>query len=80
MVFTKYDQCLRDVEMHLMDYPDEFPPDSKVSEVAMEQFQKHYLRPLEKEHGKKVTFVRLESGFGVKYRGYLMLMFFGRNA
>ena len=76
MVFTKFDQFLRNVEMHLVDYPDEFAADSKVSEVAEEQFQEHYLRPL----GDEVTFVRLESGFGVKYRGYLMLMFFGRNA
>ena len=76
VVFTKFDQFLRNVEMHLVDYPDEHPPGSKVSEVAEEQFQEHYLRPL----GNKVTFVRLESGFGVKYQGYLMLMFFGRNA
>ena len=76
MVFTKYDQFLRNVEMHLVDYPHEYPPDSTLSEVAEEQFQDHYLRPL----GIGVTFVRLESGFGVKYGGYLMLMFFGRNA
>ena len=76
MVFTKFDQFLRNVEMHLGDFPEEYPPDSKVSEVAEEQFQEHYLRPL----GNEITFVRLESGFGVKYRGYLMLMFFGRNA
>ena len=69
MVFTKFDQFLRNVEMHLVDYPDEFPADSKVSEIAEEQFQEHYLRPL----GKRATFVRLESEFGVKYRGYLML-------
>ena len=76
VVFTKFDQFLRNVAMHLADYPDEYPPNSKVSEVAEEQFQEHYLRPL----GNKVTFVRLESGLGFKYRGYLILMFFGRNA
>ena len=76
VVFTKFDQFLRNVEMHLVDYPDEYPPDSKVSEVAEEQFKEHYLGPL----GDDVTFVRLESGFGVKYRSYLMLMFFDRNA
>ena len=67
MVFTKFDQFLRNVGMHLVDFPDEHPSGSKVSEVAEEQFQEHYLRPLEKEHGNKVTFVRLESGFGVKF-------------
>ena len=76
MVFTKFDQFLRNVEMHLVDFPDEYPPNSKPSEVAEQRFQEHYLRPL----GNGVTFVRLESGFRVKYRGYLMLMFFGRNA
>ena len=52
--------------MHLVDYPDEHPPDSKVSEVAEEQFWEHYLHPL----GNEVRFVRLESGFGVTCRGY----------
>src|ERR1700761_7592189 len=52
--------------MHLVDYPDEHPPDSKVSEVVEEQFREHYLRPL----GNEVRFVRLESGFGVTCRGY----------
>ena len=62
VVFTKFDQFLRNVEMHLVDYPDEHPPDSKVSEVAEERFREHYLRPL----GNEVRFVRLESRFGVK--------------
>ena len=52
--------------MHLVDYPDEHPPDSKVSEVAEKQFREHYLHPL----GNEVRFVRLESGFGVKCWGY----------
>ena len=76
MVFTKFDQFLRNVEMHLVDYPDQYLPDSNVTEVAEEHFLDLYLRPL----GNEVTYVRLESGFGVKYRGYLMLKFFGRNA
>ena len=75
VVFTKYDQFLRNVEMLLVDYPNEYP-DSNVSEVAAKQFQEHYLRPI----GDDMRFVRLESGFGVtKCQGY-MLTFFGRNA
>ena len=75
MVFTKFDQFRRNVEMHLVDYPHEYPPNSKVSEVAEDQFQEYYLRPL----GNEIAFVRLESGFGVKYWGHVMLIF-GRNA
>ena len=52
--------------MHLVDYPDEHPPDSKISEVVEERFREHYLRPL----GNEVRFVRLESRFGVKCQGY----------
>ena len=61
VVFTKFDQFLRNVEMHLVDFPEEHPPDSKVSDVVEAKFQEHYLRPL----GNKVRFVRLESVFGV---------------
>ena len=52
--------------MHLVDYPEDHPPDSNVSKVAEEQFQEHYLCPL----GNEVRFVWLESGFGVKCQGY----------
>ncbi len=48
--------------MHLVDYPNEYP-DSNLSEVAEKLFQEHYLHPL----GDNVRFVRLESGFRVKY-------------
>jgi len=54
-VFTKYDQFLRNVEMHVADYPNEYP-DNNVSEVAEKQFQEHYLCPL----GGNVGFVRLQ--------------------
>jgi hypothetical protein len=57
-VFTKYDQFLLNVEMHLVDYPNEYP-DSNVSEVAEKQFQEHYLCPL----GNDIRYVRLESKF-----------------
>ena len=60
VVFTKYDQFLRNVEMHLLDYANEYP-DSNVSVVAEKQFQEHYLHPL-----GDVRYVRLESGFRVK--------------
>ncbi|KAF8273967.1 hypothetical protein EI94DRAFT_975228 [Lactarius quietus] len=56
VIFTKFDQFLRNVEMHMVDYPDEHPPDSSVSEVAESQFQEHYLRPL----GDDVRFVRVQ--------------------
>ena len=61
-VFTKYDQFLRNVEMHVADYPHEYP-NSSVSEVAEKLFQELYLHPL----GDDIRYVRLESGFRVKY-------------
>ena len=73
-VFTKYDQFLRNVALHLFDYPNEYP-DSDVSEVAEKRFQERYLHPL----GDGIRFVRLQSRFRVKYQE-CMLMFFGRNA
>ena len=74
VVFTKHDQFLINVEMHLSDYPDRYP-DSNVSEVAETLFQKHYVQPL----GNGIKYVRLESGFRLKGQDY-MLMSFGRNA
>ena len=55
-VFTKYDQFLRNVKMDVLDDPDKYV-DQSVSEVAKEQFQEHYLRPL----GDDVKYVQLES-------------------
>ena len=74
VVFTKYDQFLRNVRMDVLDYPDLYP-DRSVSEVAKERFQEHYVDPL----GGDVEYVRLESESQVIYQGD-MLMFFGRNA
>jgi hypothetical protein len=74
VVFTKYDQFLRNVGMLLSDYPNEFP-DSNVSEAAEKHFQEHYLRPL----GNDVRYVQLESGFRVECLCY-ELMLFGRDA
>ena len=56
-VFTKYDQFLYNVEMDMLDDPDEYQ-DHIVSEVAAERFQEHYLGPL----GNEVKYVLLESG------------------
>ena len=55
--------------MHLVDYPNEYP-DSNVSEVAEKLFQEHYLRPL----GDDVRFVQLQSGFRVKWQGYMLML------
>ncbi|KAF8272797.1 hypothetical protein EI94DRAFT_1677526 [Lactarius quietus] len=54
-VFTKYDQFLRNIGMHLADYPDEYP-DRNVSEVAEELFQEYYLHLL----GEDFRYVRLQ--------------------
>ena len=74
IVFTKYDQFLRNVEMHMLDYPSDFP-DGNVSEVAEKQFEEHYVRPL----GDDVKYVQLKSRLRVMCQCY-MLTFFGRNA
>ena len=60
VVFTKYDQFLRNVGMQLVDFPSDYP-DSSVSEAAKRQFEEHYLHPL----GDEVRYVQLESGFRV---------------
>ena len=56
VVFTKYDQFLRNVRMDVSDDPDLYL-DRSVSEVAKERFQEHYLHPL----GDGVRYVKLES-------------------
>ena len=68
VLFTKYDQFLRNVEMHLLDFPGDYPG-SSVSEAAEKQFQEHYLDPL----GDGVKYMRLESGFGVKWKDYVLM-------
>ena len=76
-MFTKYDQFLLNVEMHLQDYyPTEYCTDDNVSKEAEKRFQERYLQPL----GDGVRYVRLQSGFRVKCQERSMLMFFGRNA
>ena len=56
LVFTKYDQFLCNVRMHVSDYPNIYSNRS-VSEVAKELFHKHYLHPL----GGQIGYVQLES-------------------
>ena len=60
VVFTKHDQFLRNVAMHMSDYPNEYP-DSNVSKVAETQFRERYLQPL----GNDIRFVQLKRGFRV---------------
>ena len=56
VVFTKYDQFLRNVKDDMLDYPDEYLNKS-VPEVAKERFEEHYLHPL----GDDIGYVQLES-------------------
>lgn len=68
VVFTKYDQFLRNVKWNLEDYGN--PDDSTISDEAERQFQEHYLCHL----NDGVRWVRLESPFGIKYRGYVLIL------
>ena len=74
VVFTKYDQFLRNVEMQMFDFPNEFP-DNNASEVAERIFQEQYLHPL----GDNVKYARLESEFRIKCPGRMPIAF-DRNA
>ena len=74
VVFTKYDQFLRNVKMDVLDDPDTCQ-DRSISEVAEELFQEHYLHPL----GDDVGYVRLESELQIICQGQ-MLILLGRNA
>ena len=69
MVFTKHDQFLLNVAMHVADYPNLYP-DSNVAEVAEKQFQERYLLPL----GSDAISVRLESGFRVKCQECMLML------
>ena len=73
-MFTKYDQFLRNVKIHLEDYGN---PDDDVSDVAEKQFQEHYLQPLGDISGQ---YVRLESGCRVcQMPRYVLMFFFGKR-
>ena len=61
-VFTKYDQFLHNVKMHVEDYGN---PDDNLTDVVESQFNEHYLAHL----GDGARFVRLESPFSIEYGG-----------
>ena len=61
VVFTKYDQFLRNVKIELEDYGN---PYDNLSDEAERQFEEHYLRHID---GRR--FVRLESPFNIKREG-----------
>jgi hypothetical protein len=70
VVFTKYDQFLRNVKMDVLDDPSQYQ-DRSVSEVAEEQFHKYYLHPI----GDDVGYVCLESELQVIWQGYVLMFF-----
>ncbi|KAH9033842.1 hypothetical protein EDB84DRAFT_1676291 [Lactarius hengduanensis] len=53
VLFTKYDQFRRNVQIHVEDFGS---PDDNVLDVEDKQFQEHYLGPL----GEDIRYVRLE--------------------
>ena len=59
-VFTKHDQFLRNVQIHLEDYGNS---DDNINDVATRHFKEHYLHHLSDD----VRFVQLESKFHVRY-------------
>lgn len=68
VVFTKYDQFLRNVKMNLEDYGN--PDDNTISDEAERQFQEHYLCHL----SDGVRYVRLESPFSIKWGDYVLIL------
>lgn len=71
-VFTKYDQFLRNITMHLEDYGN---PDDNESDVAEAVFKEHYLCHL----GEGARFVQLGSSFSIRC-GSRVLISCKRNA
>ena len=65
-VFTKYDQFLHNVRIHLEDYGG---PNDKISDAVESQFNEHYLAHL----GDGARFVQLESPFGIEYGGHSLI-------
>jgi hypothetical protein len=63
VVFTKYDQFLRNVRFNWMD-SDNIDRDVNPFDVAERQFEEHYLCHLD-----GLRFVRLESPFNIKCGG-----------
>ena len=69
VVFTKYDQFLRNVKWHLEDYGN---PDDDITDAAERQFREHYLSHL----GDGVRFVQLQSMFSTKYDSCVLIILF----
>jgi hypothetical protein len=67
VVFTKYDQFLRNVKMNLEDYGN--PDANTIYDEAERQFEEHYLCHLD-----GVRFVRLESPFNIKRGGDMLIL------
>ena len=67
-LFTKHDQFLLNIKMHVEDHPNEYQG-RNAADVEKSQFQEYYLLPL----GKEPKFVRLESAFRVKCLGYVLM-------
>ena len=63
-IFTKYDQFLRNVKMHMEDFGNS---DDNISDAVESRFNEHYLTRL----GEGARFIRLESPFSIKYGGPL---------
>ena len=68
VVFTKYDQFLRNVRMDVLDDPHLYL-DRSVSEVAKEQLQEHYVHPL----GDDIRYVQLESELQAICQGHMLM-------
>ncbi len=75
MVFTKYDQFLRNVGIDLEDchYEDQSinVSDRAKAREAKKIFEKHFLEPL----GKNVPWVQLRGGFRIGYPGDILIFF-----
>jgi len=75
VVFTKYDQFLRNVTIDLQDcnYYDPSIDASKEAKekAAKEIFEEHFLRPL----GEGIPWVRMRGGFRATYTGNILIFF-----
>ncbi len=74
VVFTKYDQFLRNVEIDLEDHYEGQSIDVSKEEIettAKEIFEEHFLGPL----GEGVPWVQLRGRFRLKYPGNILIFF-----
>jgi len=75
VVFTKYDQFLRNVAIDLEDLHDEDPnidvSKEAVERAAKEIFEEHFLGPL----SEGIHWVQMRCGFRIKYLGKILIFF-----